>query len=127
MTRRKARWTAKSPKQAGPILLAALPARRTSSATSCFERFAAIRTLGPRVSNEPSYAVTMISSSGLHAPISATAARKRTGRKWPRWIVITLWSLLGLLAATGLVAFLTVQFGAVHGVELNPHTFARRS
>jgi hypothetical protein len=31
------------------------------------------------------------------------------------------------LGATGLIAFLTVQFGAVHGVELNPHTFARRS
>jgi hypothetical protein len=57
----------------------------------------------------------------------AAAGRKKTGRKWPRWFVVTLWSLLGLLAATGLVAFLTVQFGAVYGVELNPYTFARRS
>ncbi len=35
--------------------------------------------------------------------------------------------MLGALAAVGVVSLATLWFGAVHGVELNPYTLARRS
>jgi hypothetical protein len=60
-------------------------------------------------------------------PTGATSAKAKTRRKWPRWLVWTGWSLLGVLAAVSLGTFLTLWFGGVHGVEINPHTFARRS
>ena len=56
---------------------------------------------------------------------SAIAIRSR--RKWPRWLVWTGWSVLGVLVTVGVVSLATLWFGAVHGVELNPHTLARRS
>ncbi len=56
-----------------------------------------------------------------------SAPRSATRRKWPRWVPYAGWTLLGLLAALAVVTFATVWFGAVHGVELNPYTFARRS
>jgi hypothetical protein len=55
------------------------------------------------------------------------SAKARPRRKWPRWLVWTGWSLLGVMAALSLGTFLTLWFGGVHGVEINPHTFARRS
>lgn len=58
---------------------------------------------------------------------TAVATRKAASRKWPRWIVISAWTTLGLLTSAALIAFLTVQFGAVYGVEFNPYSFARRS
>src|SRR5262245_8877818 len=48
-------------------------------------------------------------------------------RVWPRWIPITLWSVLGFLFAVLGVAMLTVTMGAVHGTEFCPQTFERRS
>jgi len=54
-----------------------------------------------------------------------TKAKAR--RKWPRWLVWTGWSVLGVVAAAGAVALATLWFGSVHGVELNPYTLARRS
>jgi hypothetical protein len=54
-------------------------------------------------------------------------ARSKSRRKWPRWLVWTGWSLLGALVALSLGTFLTLWFGGVHGVEINPYTFARRS
>jgi hypothetical protein len=56
-----------------------------------------------------------------------TLAKSKSSRKWPRWLVWTLWSVLGVLAAVGVVSLATLWFGAVHGVELNPYTLARRS
>lgn len=54
-------------------------------------------------------------------------SHRAAGRKWPRWIGWLGWTLLGVLAVSACVAFFTLQFGAVHGVELNPYSFARRS
>jgi hypothetical protein len=48
-------------------------------------------------------------------------------RKLPRWLAWTGWTILALLILAGVGAFLTRQFGGVHGVEINPHSFARRS
>src|SRR5688572_31781097 len=53
--------------------------------------------------------------------------RSTTRRPWPHWLRYVLWTVLGLLGTLALGAFLTVWFGGVHGVEFNPHTFARRS
>src|SRR5437763_4737012 len=53
-------------------------------------------------------------------PTSAT-------RRWPRWLPIVVWSILGALGATLLVFLATVTFGAVHGTEFCPQTFERRS
>lgn len=58
---------------------------------------------------------------------SGTATTKSKGRKLPRWLVWTGWSVLGVLAAVGVVSLATLWFGAVYGVELNPYTLARRS
>jgi hypothetical protein len=55
------------------------------------------------------------------------ASSRRASKKWPRWLVVGGWTGLGLLAIMGVLAFITLQFGAVHGVEFNPYTFARRS
>ena len=44
-----------------------------------------------------------------------------------RWLTWTLWSILGILVATASLTLITLQFGGVHGVELNPFSFARRS
>jgi len=56
-----------------------------------------------------------------------SAARSTTRRKWPRWLVWTGWSVLGVLVTAGIVALATLWFGTVYGVELNPYTLARRS
>jgi hypothetical protein len=48
-------------------------------------------------------------------------------RRWPKWLGIAGWSLLGLLGVTMLVFIATVTFGAVHGTEFCPQTFKRRS
>jgi hypothetical protein len=63
----------------------------------------------------------------MSTPTTTTAPR--TGRSWkfPRWLKWVGWSLLGVLAAGLVVTYATVHFGAVEGVELNPHSFARRS
>ena len=58
---------------------------------------------------------------------TATATARPARKPWPRWVVWTCWSLLGVLIAVSVVALLTLWFGGVHGVELNPYTFARRS
>jgi len=50
-----------------------------------------------------------------------------TARRWPRWLPIVGWSILGALAATLFVFLATVTFGAVHGTEFCPQTFERRS
>jgi hypothetical protein len=55
------------------------------------------------------------------------ASRKPPRRKVPRWLAWTGWTLLSLILLVGIGAFITRQFGGVYGVELNPHTFARRS
>ena len=62
------------------------------------------------------------------AQASTTTATARPARKpWPRWVVWTGWTLLGIFIAVSAVFLLTLWFGGVHGVELNPYTFARRS
>ncbi|MBW8883472.1 MAG: hypothetical protein JF612_01570 [Planctomycetia bacterium] len=48
-------------------------------------------------------------------------------RRWPRWLPILGWSILGALGVTLLVFLATVTFGAVHGTEFCPQTFERRS
>jgi hypothetical protein len=58
---------------------------------------------------------------------SSPTAKTKTRRPWPRWVVWTGWTILGLLVSVSVVALLTLWFGGVHGVELNPYTFARRS
>jgi hypothetical protein len=55
------------------------------------------------------------------------APRSTARRKWPGWVRYTGWTLLGILATSGFVALITYWFGGVHGVELNPYSFARRS
>jgi hypothetical protein len=56
-------------------------------------------------------------------PVVRTTAR----RKWPRWVGYVGWTLLGILLTTSFVSLMTLWFGGVHGVELNPYSFARRS
>jgi hypothetical protein len=53
--------------------------------------------------------------------------RSSARRRWPRWLIAVGWTALGVVAAGLVVTFATVQFGGVHGVELNPYSFARRS
>jgi hypothetical protein len=53
--------------------------------------------------------------------------RPSPARRWPKWLPIAGWSILGLLGATLLVFVATVTFGAVHGTEFCPQTFERRS
>jgi hypothetical protein len=59
------------------------------------------------------------------APIPVTRSSSR--RRWPRWVARVGWTFLGLVVAAAVGTFATVQFGGVHGVEINPHSFARRS
>jgi hypothetical protein len=59
--------------------------------------------------------------------LEETPTRPIARRRWPTWLPIVGWSLLGLLAATLLVFIATVTFGAVHGTEFCPQTFERRS
>ncbi len=56
-----------------------------------------------------------------------SAPKSSARRKWPRWLVWTGWSVLGVLVAMALTSLATLFFGAVHGVELNPYSLARRS
>src|SRR5689334_3374240 len=55
------------------------------------------------------------------------SSARTTPRRWPRWLVICAWSLMGLLASALLVLIATVTFGGVHGTEFCPQTFDRRS
>jgi len=48
-------------------------------------------------------------------------------RRWPKWVPIAGWSLLGLLCAMLFVFVVIVTFGAVRGTEFCPQTFERRS
>src|SRR5262245_29968413 len=59
--------------------------------------------------------------------IMASASHNATRRRIPRWLVITGWSLLGLLAVAYAGISLTRTFGYVSGVEFCPQTFERRS
>jgi len=52
---------------------------------------------------------------------------RTTARRWPKWLPLAGWSVLGVLALTLLVFIATVTFGAVHGTEFCPQTFERRS
>jgi hypothetical protein len=61
------------------------------------------------------------------ALMSTAPSRPVARRRWPKWVPIAGWSLLGLLGATLLVYMATVTFGAVHGIEFCPQTFERRS
>jgi hypothetical protein len=56
---------------------------------------------------------------------SAKTAAPR--RKVPRWLVWSGWTVLALLLLLVAGALLTWNFGGVYGIEINPHTFARRS
>ncbi|HZN32637.1 MAG TPA: hypothetical protein VFB80_02425 [Pirellulaceae bacterium] len=56
-----------------------------------------------------------------------STAVPRSRRPWPRWIAVTFWTVLGLLAAALLVVMLTITLGAVHGIEFSPERFERRS
>jgi len=58
---------------------------------------------------------------------SGSATSQSTRLRIPRWVSISGWSLLVILAATGLAYSLTRTFGAVEGVEFCPQTFERRS
>jgi hypothetical protein len=58
---------------------------------------------------------------------ASPAPKSAKRRPWPRWLVVTLWTLLGLVLTAGAVTFATVWFGGVHGVEINPYSLARRS
>src|SRR5687767_1593084 len=58
---------------------------------------------------------------------TASTPRRAVRRPWPRWVRYALWTLLGILGTLAVGTFVTVWFGAVHGVEFNPYTFARRS
>jgi hypothetical protein len=58
---------------------------------------------------------------------AASATRSRRNWKIPRWLKWTGWGLAGVALAAVALFYITVQFGAVQGVELNPHSFARRS
>jgi len=59
--------------------------------------------------------------------LDRTSARPSSARRWPKWLPIAGWSILGLLGATLLMFVATVTFGAVHGTEFCPQTFERRS
>src|SRR5258705_13252513 len=59
--------------------------------------------------------------------MSSVSPRPVFARRWPKWLPVLGWSLLGLLGATLLVFIVTVTFGAVHGTEFCPQTFERRS
>lgn len=50
-----------------------------------------------------------------------------TPKRWPAWLPIVGWSLLGALGLTLAVFIATISFGAVHGTEFCPQTFERRS
>jgi hypothetical protein len=55
------------------------------------------------------------------------SSARTTARRWPRWLVICAWSLMGLLASSLMVLIATLTFGGVHGTEFCPQTFDRRS
>jgi hypothetical protein len=55
------------------------------------------------------------------------SASRTIVRRWPKWLPLVGWSVLGVLAMTLLVFIATVTFGAVHGTEFCPQTFERRS
>jgi hypothetical protein len=57
----------------------------------------------------------------------SSAVTPTQSRRWPKWLPVVGWSLLGILGATLLVFIATVTFGAVHGTEFCPQTFERRS
>lgn len=57
----------------------------------------------------------------------SSAAPSTSPGRWPRWLPVAGWTVLGLLAAALLVFMATITFGAVHGVEFCPQTFERRS
>jgi hypothetical protein len=48
-------------------------------------------------------------------------------KRWPRWLPVVGWSILGVLGLTLLMFIATITFGAVHGTEFCPQTFERRS
>jgi hypothetical protein len=55
------------------------------------------------------------------------AVRTSARRQWPRWLVYAGWTVLAIIVVGAAGTIFTVQFGGVHGVELNPYSFARRS
>ena len=57
----------------------------------------------------------------------APAASFQPRRRVRTWLARVGIGLLVVLAAGGFASFLVMQFGGVHGVEFNPHTFKRRS
>lgn len=57
----------------------------------------------------------------------ASASPPAVRRRWPKWVPIAGWSVLGVLGAAFLAYLATVMFGAVHGIEFCPQTFERRS
>ncbi|MCI0361612.1 MAG: hypothetical protein L0211_24275 [Planctomycetaceae bacterium] len=61
----------------------------------------------------------------MSQPNTSPATRKR--RKWPKWLIWTGWAVLGLLGTGVILGLVILIFGSVWGVELNPHTLARRS
>src|SRR5438477_289513 len=70
--------------------------------------------------------------SSLPCPLSPVSCPMCTmllgpNRRWPRWLPIVGWSILGALGGTLLVFLATVTFGRVHGTEFCPQTFERRS
>jgi len=56
-----------------------------------------------------------------------SSPRTTSPRRWPRWLAICGWSLMGVLGAALVVVIATLTFGAVHGTEFCPQTFERRS
>ena len=57
----------------------------------------------------------------------APAASFQPRSRWKTWLARLGIGLLAVLAAGAFCSFLVLQFGGVHGVEFNPHTFKRRS
>lgn len=60
----------------------------------------------------------------MSAPSSSTRKASGAGARWGLRVLVALLAVLGI-AAVG--TWMTLSFGSVYGVELNPETFQRRS